>query len=263
MLKLLIVEDEPYYRSTLKQEIASHTNIFSVIETAENGKIAIDIAMKLCPDIVLLDIDMPVMDGISCGEVLKEYFPACSIIYLSAYDRFDYAVGAMRLGATNYLVKPCFMQEIVDALFEEASKLQDLPAEAPSTSPEDEAPDSLKKSSICRNIEIYLQKNYAKNISLDSMAIDMGFSTAYFSKIFKIYMGQNFSDYLTNIRIETAKTLLENSQMNVKDIGTHVGYSNPNYFSKVFRKALGLSPLEYRQERQGRSDPPSDSDSSL
>ena len=254
MLKLLIVEDEPYYRSTLQQEISTHTNLFSVIETAANGKIAIDIAIKLCPDIVLLDIDMPVMDGISCGEVLKEYFPACRIIYLTAYDRFEYALGAVRLGAANYLLKPCFTQEIVDVLTEEAAKLQG-PATPPRPQQTDAATtEALKKSGICRNIEIYLRKNYAKEISLDSMSADMGFSSAYFSKIFKVYMGQNFSDYLMGIRVEAAKDLLENSQMNVKDIGANVGYSNPNYFAKVFRKIVGVSPLEYRQERQNHPD---------
>jgi len=92
----------------------------------------------------------------------------------------------------------------------------------------------------------YIMANYKKDISLDDVSKEVDISPYYFSKIFKEATGENFIEYLTNIRIEKAKELLNDTDMSMKEICVEVGYSNPNYFSRIFKKNVGVSPTEYK-----------------
>lgn len=92
----------------------------------------------------------------------------------------------------------------------------------------------------------YIMANYKSDISLDDVSRNVDISPYYFSKIFKESTGQTFIDYLTGIRIEKAKDLLENTDLSMKEICSEVGYSNPNYFSRIFKKNTGVSPTEYK-----------------
>lgn len=97
----------------------------------------------------------------------------------------------------------------------------------------------------------YIQRNFTKDISLDSVAQAVSISPYYFSKLFKEETGTNFSDYLTELRINRAKQLLdEDPDRNIKEISIESGYSNPNYFSRIFKKWTGSTPTERRQETQ-------------
>ena len=83
-------------------------------------------------------------------------------------------------------------------------------------------------------------------ITLDSIASHVGFSRFYFSKLFKQFKGVNFIDYLTLVRINKSKELLKDPKLSVKDISYTVGYSDPNYYTSVFKKTEGITPTEYR-----------------
>lgn len=92
----------------------------------------------------------------------------------------------------------------------------------------------------------YIHTNYVENITLEDVADEVGFSSYYFSKLFKKTFDITFSDYLTNYRITQAKELLRNPMMTVKGITYQVGFMDPNYFARVFKKIEGLTPTEYR-----------------
>ena len=98
---------------------------------------------------------------------------------------------------------------------------------------------------LADNIKKYIHDNYAKDISLESVAQDQAFHPNYISRIFKEEFGENFIDYLTNYRIAIARDLLKDIRNNVSDVSGMVGYSNPKYFSKVFKKITGITPMEY------------------
>ena len=93
---------------------------------------------------------------------------------------------------------------------------------------------------------IYINNNFHKDISLDGVAKEINMSYHYFSKFFKDSVGKNFIDYLTDLRVEKSKDLLKDSSMSIKSICYNVGYSDPNYFSKIFKKSTGITPTEYR-----------------
>lgn len=92
----------------------------------------------------------------------------------------------------------------------------------------------------------YINSSYHKNISLDDVAKEVNMSYHYFSKFFKETTGKNFVDYLTEIRIERSKELLQDVSASIKEICHEIGYSDPNYFCKIFKKVTGMTPTEFR-----------------
>lgn len=94
----------------------------------------------------------------------------------------------------------------------------------------------------------YIEQNYKHNINLNDVAKTVNMSYHYFSRFFKESTGKNFIDYLTELRIEKAMLLLKDSNVNIKMVCYEVGYSDPNYFSKIFKKNTGMTPTEYRNQ---------------
>ncbi len=91
----------------------------------------------------------------------------------------------------------------------------------------------------------YIDNNYMKELTLDDVSRIVNISSYYFSKMFKEETGENFIDYLTKLRIEAAKKLLKTTNKSMKEISLEVGYSDPNYFSRNFKKYTGKTPTDY------------------
>ena len=106
-----------------------------------------------------------------------------------------------------------------------------------------------KSNSIIGMAKDYIRGNYNRDISLDDVSRAVNISPYYFSKIFKENTGENFIEYLTNIRIDKAKELLGTTEYSMKEICSMVGYSDPNYFSRSFKKNVGVTPTEYKEGR--------------
>ncbi|HWT73766.1 MAG TPA: AraC family transcriptional regulator [Mobilitalea sp.] len=91
----------------------------------------------------------------------------------------------------------------------------------------------------------YLENHYSDDISLEDIAEQVNISPQYFSKLIKKTTGFNFIDWLSMLRVKKAKELLTNSNLTVKEVCFMVGYKDPNYFSRIFKKRIGLTPSEY------------------
>ena len=100
---------------------------------------------------------------------------------------------------------------------------------------------------LVEQAKVYIKERYMKDISLDEVSREIKISPYYFSKLFKKKTGQNFIEYLTEIRIGKAKELLRNTDMSMKEVSMQVGYGDPNYFSRIFKKNVGISPTEYKE----------------
>ncbi len=102
---------------------------------------------------------------------------------------------------------------------------------------------SIKKACL------FLQENFRKEISLEETAQFCNLSTFYFSKIFKEHKKQNFINYLTEIRINEAKKLLKETNLSMREISSDIGYRDPNYFTRVFKRVVNYSPSDYRNNK--------------
>lgn len=93
----------------------------------------------------------------------------------------------------------------------------------------------------------YVEQNYGKQITLEDVANEINLSPVYFSSLFKRETGQNFTVYVTEYRMRVARDLLKNSDKNINEIADELGYTDARYFSKIFKKSVGVKPTEYRK----------------
>ncbi|MGG0741476.1 response regulator transcription factor [Niallia taxi] len=105
------------------------------------------------------------------------------------------------------------------------------------------------------NVKKYILKNYDKNIKLDFLSDIFFLNSTYLSTLFKERTGQKYIDFLNSVRIENAKELLKKSERKISHISKAVGYDNPKYFFRVFKKYTGLSPEQYKKQVQSKVNP--------
>jgi two-component system response regulator YesN len=431
MLKLLIADDEKYERTSIINILESSLDGQLNISEAKNGREAIEISESIRPDIVIMDIKMPGINGLKAIQEIRKFIPNVYIIILSAYDYFDFAVEAVKNNVKEYILKPFTKKEIIEKIrqaidfvliekekrqneIENQEKIYSLTSilenelsysiinnlvesidsetymkyidmdfknafsiivrvkeknnygnvEGKSYKElkpqigdyikeylnrkyrtiasykftedmvyfiqynnfEDEgeikfniinvavdikrkikrhfdvsikvgigrcykglhqmyksykeAYDSVEyesqnnrivhfddinhnsrenkfndqeiknidreKIALFKSVEQYITDNLKEDLDLEKVAAKFNLSSFYFSRMFKEVVGYNFSDYINMIRIDKSKKLLKNQSITIKEICYNVGYSDPNYFSKVFKKYEGISPTEFK-----------------
>ena len=170
------------------------------------------------------NIRLKILEFIIWGE--KIAFDSGAINYGFSYRR-DYLDTAMSLSTYEDLRK-WFQEKMVNV------------CRAIRDQKEDQSNSAVKKAMF------YIQENYSRDISLDDVSSQVNISPYYFSKIFKEETGENFIEYLTRVRIDKAKELLVDANVSVKEAGIQSGYSDPNYFSRIFKKQMDMTPSEYK-----------------
>lgn len=260
MYRLLIADDEMIERAVLYKTLQRNLGDRCEIFQAENGREALEIYEKENVQILILDIEMPGINGIEAAGRIREKDRDCCIIFLTAFDEFDYARKAIGIHALDYLLKPYDEKELILVveeairLTEERRKRNEEEKEDSSKTKEDEESVEQEEGANVRMTKVtelilqYIRGNYMYDISMQELAGIMNYSEAYFCKLFKQCFHKNFTSYLTEYRIEEAKKLLEQPTVNIKDVGRAVGYPDSNYFTKVFKRITGKNPTEYRTD---------------
>ena len=271
MYRVLLVDDEQIERMALAKKIDRYYGDKVEIYHAVNGREAVAMCGEQKNDIVIMDISMPEMNGVMAAKYIRKMDDECSIIFLSAYDDFEYARNAIKVRALDYLLKPCDMNDLLAVM---DTALQKLDKENAFNGNSISGKEQNKETEICgsnannvrenrpkrtdnvRNsdeqttikyLKEYVENNYIYDISMQEAAEEMGYSDAYFSKLFKQYFNQNFTAYLTEYRIKKAKELLSNTNHSIKDISRMVEYTDSNYFAKIFKRLVGEIPSKYRE----------------
>ena len=115
MINVMIVEDQELIRHSLKIVLSKKASI-SVVATAKDGQEAVALCEKLQPNVILLDIRMPKMDGVAACKIIKERFPDIKIIVLTTFDDDEYVFNAIKNGASGYLLKGISVDELLSAI---------------------------------------------------------------------------------------------------------------------------------------------------
>ena len=115
MIKILIADDQELIRESLKIVLDMNADM-EVVGTAEDGGKVLELLKKNLPDVILMDIRMPEVDGVQCTKTVKEKFPGVKIIILTTFDDDEYVYYALKYGASGYLLKGCSVQELTAAI---------------------------------------------------------------------------------------------------------------------------------------------------
>ncbi|MCI6888251.1 MAG: response regulator [Lachnospiraceae bacterium] len=257
MYKVIVIEDE----TTVRRGIVLTTNWAAlncmVAGEAANGEEGIDLISRLAPDIVVTDVKMPRMDGVEMITKLRQAGCRSSFIILTAHSDFKYAQSALRLGVSDYLLKPLKDGDLEQAILTLLQKKGEIPAAARQSHTDGEPaifrfqPDAPAKNPYVEAAIQFIRNHYREDITISTVARDLEISEGYLSRMFKKETDYTFTNYLIYYRLRLAMTLLKDPRVKVYEAADQTGYSDTAYFSAQFKKIVGLSPSEY-QNRYGR-----------
>ncbi len=251
MKNILLVEDEKFVRQGIRVMIERTGLCTGEIIECKNGNEALENLKKKKFDLILSDIKMPMMDGITFIEALrKEDLSDAFIVIISGYDDFSYAVQTMRLGACEYLLKPIEREAFVNMLEKIQQQLEQKQLEGvkPPEVPEDEED---KRQKIEKAVT-YIKEKYNTDLNMAMVSNLVSMNYTFFSEAFKEITGKSFVDYLKTLRINVAKKLLRTTNIRISKLYSEVGYHDEKHFLKTFKAETGMTPTEYRQDQSAK-----------
>lgn len=238
-LRVLLVDDEIMIREGFKHLFDWEAHDCQVVGEAADGMEAMNQIDALQPDIVIMDINIPIMNGLKVIQCSRMKHPEIAFVIVSGYDDFSYCREALRLKITDYILKPVNYEEFgacIDNL-KIALFRQQIPQE-----------ETQGEERPIMAITRYLQEHLSEDISLSVLAEKFHLSAQYISQLFKSEIGVNFLAYLTNIRMERAKKLLLSTALPIGEISEQLGFGDYRVFTKVFKKSEGVTPSQYRRD---------------
>ena len=262
-MKLLIADDESRIRKGLLSLSWNSIGIDRVYE-AENGLKAAEILKEKNIDIFISDIKMPGLSGLELAEYIQQYKMDTAVILLTGFSEFEYAQKALRNGVADYLLKPLRPKDILDTVSRVIEELKRKryqervveEYEITASAPDYQGQIAWHFKGIHEQaMEILrdMAQNFQQGVSLNSLAEKYHFSVGYLSRMIKKETGYSFSEILNSIRLAGAVELLISNHTTISQIGDMVGFSDQKYFSQVFKKTFGISPVELRKKEEKHS----------
>lgn len=231
MIKAVICDDEKAALNIIRHFIEAKKLPIEIAGTAENGRDAWNLIQCVKPDLVFMDIHMPYMNGFEIISRMKD----SKVIIITAYDSFEYAQRALRLGASDILSKPIEFEQLEQAIVRAVGW-------------------NFTGNEAVDTILAYIYEHYNEQIELDTLA-ELTFCTpSHIARLFKKYMGMTIISYVHKVRIEKSVRLMEEKKLAIKEAAEAVGYQNLNHFYKYFHIQMGVTPAVYM--KQGRDGDP-------
>ncbi|MBE6081655.1 MULTISPECIES: response regulator transcription factor [Tissierellales] len=229
MRNAVIADDEELSVELVEYLIKRYELPLKVIGRSSAGDESLDMITKLKPDIVFIDINMPVLSGLEVMEKVRmsENSSAVDFVVITGYSYFQYAQLSLRLGAKDILLKPVEPEQFVETMERVLGY-------------------RYSDNQIFNKIVEYINYNYQENIELKECAEKYHTSPNYIARMFKKYYGISFITYLNSLRIKKAQELLRNTDLSIKEIAYKVGYNNLNYFYKIFKRNMEATPKDFK-----------------
>ncbi len=250
MYQVVLVDDERLILRGLQTVVNWAEMNCAVAGTSCDGKAGLELIRSLRPDIVITDIRMPNMDGLTMLAALRSEFPEIQTAVLTAYRDFDYAREALTLGVTRYLLKPSNMEELKEAIRLMVSRLDSRPAaaEKKADSPEEETVLNAGNYLVRSALQYMREHCTEQHLSLSDVADHVYVSQWHLSKLLNRETGKSFFDLLGSMRIDHARKLLADPSVRIHEVAEAAGYADVAHFSKSFKKWAGCTPGEYRRQ---------------
>lgn len=259
MYKVLIAEDEEIIRKGIIFSVPWEEMECTVVAETGNGKEGAELIRRHDPDIVIADINMPVMDGLEMiCETFEEYHYGA--IILSGYSSFDYARKAIHYGVREYLLKPLRRDELekavraaaeqsrikraIAAQHEKNEYIRSLDVTLP-------AAGANGKDPLIDQMLSYIQEHYSEKIIMQDLSETLNYSETYLNRRFKNVMNITFNEYLSRYRIRKSIRLIREGGVRIQDVAWKCGIGDYKYFNVVFKKYMGCSPREFMASVHG------------
>ncbi|MCY1719466.1 response regulator [Prolixibacteraceae bacterium Z1-6] len=248
---ILIVEDNFDLRSFLLQTLRSDYRVLG----AENGKIGLEMAKKYSPELIISDVMMPVMDGIELCSRLKKNIQTSHIpiVLLTAKNMVESWIEGLETGADDYIPKPFnfqILQVKMRNLIESRRTIKQMFSRPENISFEQIMPNTLDQKFINKAYEV-LEKNYTEShFTVDQFAKEMFVSQSLLYKKIKALTDLNITDFINSFKLKKAIELIKTSSEPISEIAYKVGFNDPKYFSRIFKKFYGMSPSDFSKNPQ-------------
>ena len=247
MYRVILVDDERLIIRGLSSVVPWAELGCEVAGVAYDGKSGLEMIRSLKPDIVMTDIRMPNMDGLTMLAAIRSEYPRIQTAVLTAYRDFDYARQALTLGVCRYLLKPSNLDELKETVRLMASRLDAMPAQK--EEPEEETVQAAGNHLVRAALAYIREHCPEQHLSLGEVADHVYVSQWHLSKLLNRETGQSFFDLLGSMRISRAKELLADASMRIQDVAEATGFSDVAHFSRSFKRFAGCTPGEYRNQR--------------
>lgn len=245
---ILIVDDEWIVVQNIRDNIHWEQLGLSRVYTALNLVQAQQVFRDHPVDIMICDIEMPEGNGIELMAWVKEHSPGTVRVFLTCHEDFAYAKQAVKLGAFDYLLKPIPYEElefVISQALEHSKKSHYQEQVLGSLYPVDS-----QEPGVVHRVKEIVSQFISHDLTREQIAELVHLAPDYLSHLFKKETGVTLSEYIVSQRLTMAKYLLAQTSLPVSSIADKVGYSYVSYFNRVFKKAYGMTPVEYRRSEK-------------
>ncbi|MBQ2922882.1 MAG: helix-turn-helix domain-containing protein [Tyzzerella sp.] len=240
MYTILVIDDEPIIADSIAKllsdspGIGSRCNVFKAYNTYE----ASFIIQNENVDIIVSDIKMSGMDGIAFRNSLVKQNLHIQFLFISGYTDFDDIYNAIKYPGTRFLLK----SEDDDVIIKNVIELIDaLPPQNACITIDDH---------FAKKVYDFVEDHLEYEGCLSAVADHMNMNPSYLSRLYKKITGENFSKMVCRLKIEKSKQMLSDTNERISDIGNAVGFVTPSSFAYFFKKNVGITPKQYRQQAQ-------------
>lgn len=247
MYKVIVIDDEMLVRRGIVMETDWRALDCVVVAEAGNGMDGLEAVRKYHPDLLICDIRMPKMDGIEMLKELRAEENDVSVIFLTAYSEFSYAQSAIKLFASDYLLKPFGDGELEQAVENALAKRKKKQEKVQDEQLPELVLNKGDKSKYVMEAVDYISKRYGDpELCVAEIAEHLGISEGHLSHTFKKETDYTVAAYITRVRMRTAMKLLNDCRNKVYEVAEQVGYRDIAHFSSSFKRIVGVTPSEYQ-----------------
>lgn len=241
MYTMLVVDDNRFIVDGLVKLLETARLPELQLCSAYSPEQAMALIRKRTPDIALVDIMMGEIDGFQLTQRIHALNARCKVIFLTAYDRFEYIHRAMRNDSFGYILKTEGEDEILSTIVRAVHALDEERAAKDANHPEQPAPGDL-----VAHVNQYIESNLSQGVRLAQIARHIGYHPSYLSRLYKQLAGEGVLSYINRLRVERAQQMLVGSRAKIQDIAVQLGFESTSNFIRFFRQNTRMTPVEYR-----------------